>query len=106
MHRIIISRALDGDALLEQAQMLNHHIRIECVGVVIVEVASLLIAQLVVPLVVIIVAQNGDILAESVLQRLYECRFAAAGAARNANDDNVRVSHFSLLYRITPSTSG
>lgn len=86
--------------------MPDHHIRVECVRVVIVQVRALLIAQLVMTLVVVVMAQNGDVVTEAVLQRLDKRCFSAAGASGDANDNDVRVTHLSLLYTAVPAAPG
>ena len=86
---IVIRRAVDGLTVFEHAQMLDHHIGVERVRAVVIEVGSLLIAHLVVPLVIIVVAEDADIVAEAVHQSLDERGFSAAGSAGNTDDDHI-----------------
>ena len=74
--------------------MLDHHIRVKGVGMVVVELRALFIAQLVVALIVVVVAQNGDIVAEAIDERLDQGGFSAAGASGNADYDHIRHSFF------------
>jgi len=92
--RVVVSRALDGQALFELAQVFDHHVRVECVRVVVIEKAPLLERQLVVPLVVVVVAQNRDVVAEAIDQRPHERRLAAAGAAGHTDHNGI---HSALL---------
>jgi hypothetical protein len=57
-----VDRTLYTLSLLEQTDMLNHHIRIEGVGMVVVQLRTLLQCQLVMSLVVEVVAERSDML--------------------------------------------
>ena len=86
---VVIRRTVDGLAVFEHTQMLDHHIGVERVRAVVIEVGPLLIAHLVVPLVIVVVAEDADIVAEAVHQRLDERGFSAAGPAGNTDDDHI-----------------
>ena len=86
---VVIRRAVDGLAVFEHTQMLDHHIGVERVRAVVIEVGPLLIAHLVVPLVIVVVAEDADIVAEAVHQSLDERGFSAAGPAGNTDDDHI-----------------
>ena len=62
-------------AVFELTQMVDHHVGVERVRAVVVEMRPLLIAHFVVALVVIIVAEHADIIAEAIHERFDERRF-------------------------------
>lgn len=86
---IVVGRAVDGLPVFEHAQMVDHHVGVERVRAVVVEMRPLLIAHFVVALVVIIVAEHADIIAEAIHERFDERRFSAAGPAGDPNDDHI-----------------
>ena len=51
-------------------------------------------------LIIAVVVDDADIVAEMLLQMLGESRFAGAGAARNANEDGVHRRFLRELYFI------
>ena len=69
--------------------MVDHHVGVERVRAVVVEMRPLLIAHFVVALVVIIVAEHADIIAEAIHKRFDERCFSAAGPAGDPNDDHI-----------------
>ena len=87
MLHIGIDRALDGAACLQFFQMLNQQIRIKGGGVVIIDSGALLRRLAVLPLIVAVVSDDGDLRAEMLLQMAGEGGFAGAGAAGNADKD-------------------
>ena len=87
--RELIRVELDEDALLDGllAQRVDEHFRVKRVRVVVVELAALLVGQLVVALVIAVVGDQAHfILAKTLLQPKSKGGLAAAGAACNAND--------------------
>ena len=86
---IVIGGAVDRLTGFQLAQMPDHHVGVECVRAVVVEVGALLIAHFVVPLVVVIVAEHADIIAEAIHERLDKRRFSATGSAGDTNDDHI-----------------
>ena len=65
-----VDGALDALSLLELADMLDHHIRVEGVRVVIVELRALLETEIIVRLVVEVVAERRDVLIDKGLLEL------------------------------------
>ena len=65
-----VDGALDTLSLLELADMLDHHIRVEGVRVVIVELGALLETEIIVRLVVEVVAERRDVLIDKGLLEL------------------------------------
>ena len=94
MNGVVINRALNGMASLQFPKVAHHQSGVECVRMVIVELAPLLEREVMVRLIVVVVIQNGDIASEMCLQLLRDGGFAAAGSARDPDDDNIfYVSH-------------
>ena len=93
---IVVHRAVDGLACAQRLQILHHEVGIEGVRVVVVELAALLIGQLVVALVVAVVVENADLVRTKMVPQLFgQGGLAAAGAARDADNDGSHV-HSSL----------
>ena len=68
-----VDGALDTLPLLELADMLDHHIRVERVRVVVVELGALLETEIIVRLVVEVVAERRDVLIDKgLLELAYE----------------------------------
>ena len=65
-----VAEALDALSLLELADMLDHHIRVEGVRVVVVELGALLETEIIVRLVVEVVAERRDVLIDKGLLEL------------------------------------
>ena len=101
---VIVNRALNRLPLLELTQVLDHQVRLKGVGVVVVELAALLKGEVVMGAVIVVVAQDGDVVAEALHQIFHQGGLAAAGAARDADDQNVIHSHTSdsARYQFTP----
>ena len=85
----VVDRAVDGFATAELVQMEGHQVRFQGIGLIVVELAALLVGHVVVALVVVVVAENRHLSLKALDQVLHKGRFAAAGAAGNANDKNV-----------------
>ena len=83
---IVIDRAFDGTAGLELLEVLDHKIGLERIRMVIVELAALFKGQIVVGTVVVVVAQNGDLVPEALGEIFHQGGLSAAAAACNAND--------------------
>ena len=78
---IIVYGASDGAPLFQLLYGLHQHVRVEGVGVVVVELAALLKGHVVVGLVVVVVVDDRYIAAEALHQLFGDGGFAAAGAA-------------------------
>ena len=70
--------------------MLDHHFGLERLGAVVIELGALLVGEIVVRAVVIVVVDDAHLVAEAPDEIARERRFSAAGAAGNADDQNVR----------------
>ena len=70
--------------------MLDHHFGLERLRAVVVELGALLVGEIVVRAVVVVVVDDADLVAEAPDEIGRERRFSAAGAAGNADDQNVR----------------
>ena len=71
-------------------QMGDHQRRVKAVGMVIVQLAALLIGKLVMALIVAAVVDDADLIAAEMLPQLFgQGGLAAAGAAGNADDDGI-----------------
>ena len=66
--------------------MAGHEVRFQSRRLIIVELAALLIAQVVVTLVVIVMGKDGHILLKFPDQIVHQRGLAAAGTAGNADD--------------------
>ena len=78
--------------------MLDHQVSVEGVGVVVVERGALLVGEVVVGLVVVVVAQHRQRVAELGLEALDQRGLAAAGASGDADDQNI-------LHGVSPFSS-
>ena len=74
---------------LQLLQVADHHVGIEGVRMIIVELAALLDCQLVIGPIVIIVAEHGDIVLKAGDQVLHQRCFAAAAAACDAQHNDI-----------------
>ena len=82
----IIHRALDALALPQQIQMAGHEIRFQRSGFIIIDLAALLVGQLIVTVVIVIMAEHRHHIAEPAYDVFHQGRFAAAGTSGNADD--------------------
>ena len=98
MHLEIIDRTVDRAPLLQKAQVLDHHFRFERLGAVIVESGALLVGEIVVGAVVVVVVDDAHLFAEAPDKVVGERRFAAAGAAGDADDQNIRQGRSVALF--------
>ena len=94
-----VNGAMNGLAGFELLELFDHQIRFESVGVVVVLLAAFFEGKILV-LIIAVVMDDADIVAEMLLQMLGESRFAGAGAARNANEDGVHRRFLRELYFI------
>ena len=99
-----VDGAADGLACFKFFELLDHEVGLKGVGVVIVLLAALFKGKVLV-LIVAVVVDNADIIAEVLLQMLGERRFARAGAACNADKNGVhcrilRVCRIFYCYRV------
>ena len=90
VHLEVVHRAVDRASLLQKAQMLDHHFGLERLGAVVVESGALLVGEIVMRAVVIVVVDDAHLVAEAPDEIARERRFSTAGAAGNADDQNVR----------------
>ena len=90
VHLEVVHRAMDRAPLLQKAQMLDHHFGLERLGAVVVESGALLVGEIVVRAVVIVVVDDAHLVAEAPDEIGRERRLSAAGAAGNADDENIR----------------
>ena len=90
MHLEVIHRAVDRASLLQKAQMLDHHFGLERLGAVVVESGALFVGEIVVRAVIIVVVDDAHLVAEAPDEIGRERRLSAAGAAGNADDENIR----------------
>ena len=74
---------------LQRPEMADHEVGIEGVRVVVVEPGALFIRQVVMPLIIVVVAKDADVVPKPVDERLDQRRLAAAGAARDSNYDHI-----------------
>ena len=89
IRRVVVDRALDRSAGLELLEMLIHHLRVEGVGMVVVDLAAFLDRQLLIGAVIVIMAQNRHIALKAGDQILHQRRFAAAAAAGDADYNDI-----------------
>ena len=87
--RVGVDRALDGPARLQLLQVPDQQIGVEGVGVVVVDSGPLLEGPALLTLVVAVVADDGDRIAEVLLQMPRQGGLAGAGAARDADQHGV-----------------
>ena len=76
--------------------MLQHQVRVEGVGVVVVQLGPLLIGHVVMGLVVVVVVDHGHVLAKGLDQSAGDGGFAAAGAAGDPDYHDVLHSSSSV----------
>ena len=87
---VVIDGAVDRLPGLELLQILDHQIRVERVGVVVILQAALL-ERAVLALIVVVVVDDADIRAETLGKVLGERGLAAAGAAGDTDKEGVHV---------------
>lgn len=85
----IVNRAGDAVTGFQLPQGINEHVGVECVGVIVIQLAAILKAHAVVLFVVVIVVDDGYIVAKTVNQLLRNGRLAAAGASGDTDDYDV-----------------
>ena len=95
----IVHRAQHRLARLQGLDVLHHQLRLKGVGVVVVGQAPLLVGQLVLALVVVVVADDADLVAEALLQPLGQRGLSAAGTAGNAQYHN---AHTNVSFMFVP----
>ena len=83
-----VNGAMNGLAGFELLELFDHQIRFESVRVVVVLLAAFFEGKILV-LIIAVVMDDADIVAEVLLQMLGERRFARTGATCNANEDGV-----------------
>lgn len=104
MHRVVIRWAFDRLPGAQRVEVLHEQRCVERVRVVVVELFALGEGNVVVPLIIIVVVQHAHIAAEFVEDAPRDGGLAAAGAAGNADGDDVahgaasRVSLFSPTF--------
>ena len=102
-----VDGALDALSLLELADMLDHHIRIEGVRMVVVELGALLEAQFVMGLIVVVVTERGDVLLDKgLLQLAYEGRLTRGRASSDTNYRSLIRTHRDDIMLIVIFTCG
>ena len=89
MVHVGVDRALDGAALHQLMEVLDHEVGIEGVRVVVVLAGPLLVGLAHLALIVAVVADDGDIVAEVLLQVAGQGGLAAAGAAGDADENGI-----------------
>ena len=104
VHRVVVDRAFHRLPGAQRVEMLHEQLRVERIRVVVVELFALGEGNVVVPLVIIVVVQHAHIAAEFVENAPRDGGLAAAGAAGDADGDDVahgaasRVSLFSPTF--------
>ena len=93
----VIDGALDGLALAQQVQMTDHQVGLQSGGLVIVDLGALFQRHVVTAVVIIVVAQDGDVIAEALDQIVHQGSLAGAGTAGDANNQNVFHIFFSFI---------
>ena len=89
MDRKIVDRPVDTLPHRQAAHMLDHQIRIKGIRMVIIQFFSFLKRDFIVLLVIKIVAQHGDLIAEFVLDLLDQGTLAGTGSARDTDNNDV-----------------
>ena len=84
-----VDRALDGAALHQRMEVLDHEVGIEGVRMVVVLPGPLLVGLAHLALIVAVVADDGDVVAEVLLQVAGQGGLAAAGAAGDADENGI-----------------
>ena len=92
MHCEIVHRAGDGFAAAQGLNLFYHQIGVKGVRVVVVQLAPLFIGQLVMALVVIVMADDRDILPKTLFQFSRQGGLPGTRAPRNADDDAVHAN--------------
>ena len=85
----IVHRALDGLPLAQQLQMMHQQLCFESAGLIVVDLAPILEAQVIQALVVIVVAEDGDLPLKTVHKIFHQCGLSAAGTAGDADDEDI-----------------
>ena len=94
----VVHRALDALTVAELVQMDGHQLRLQSGGLVVVELAALLVGHFIVTAVVVVVAEHGDVTPKPGDEVLHQGGLSAAGAAGNADDQNVVLHGLILPY--------
>ena len=104
MDGVVVDRHLYGVTRAQLPQVGDHQRRVKAVRVVVVELAALLVGQLVVALVVAVVVENADLVRTKMVPQLFgQGGLAAAGAARDADNDGFHVhSSLYIQFDLTP----
>ena len=92
--RVIVDRAADGLPSLERSQMLDQKICLKRLGMIIIRLLPLLKRNRILPFLIIVVIDDGDLVSERVLQTVCKCRFSRAGSTGDSDDR--RFQKFSL----------
>ena len=95
MDSIVINGTFDSFAVFELFDILNHQIRFKRIGMVKIYFRAFLIREVFISPVIIVMMNNGDIIAEMLDYLVGERRFAASAAA--CYSDNDYIMHFSAL---------
>ena len=82
-----VDGALDAAARLESLEVLDEQARFKGVGMVVVDLGALLVGLAVLPLIVAAVSDDGDGVAEMLLEMARERGLAGAGAAGDADEN-------------------
>ena len=82
-----VDGALDAAARLERLEVLDEQARFKGVGMVVVDLGALLVGLAVLPLIIAVVSDDGDGVAEMLLEMARERGLAGAGAAGNADEN-------------------
>ena len=82
-----VDGALNAAARLERLEVLNEQARFKGVGMVVVDLGALLVGLAVLPLIVAVVSDDGDGVAEMLLEMARERGLAGAGAAGDADEN-------------------
>lgn len=92
----VVHRAFDGVSPAQFFQMIDHQAGVEGGRLVVIELTALLVGHVVVALIVVVVADDRDHALKAGDQIVHQGGFAAARAARNADDQNVVVHNLFL----------
>ena len=91
-----VDRMRNRYIVFQRTDMFHHHVGVERLRVIVIELRALLVGQFGMRLVVVVVAQRGDVVVlERLLQPLDERTLAGTRSAGNADDRNV---HDKIVY--------
>ena len=76
VHRVIIDRALNALTIAKPFDMLNQQIRLQCIRMVIIQLLTLLKRNIIMPLIVIVMINNGNIISETATQSVRKSRLS------------------------------